>query len=487
MGHGTGVLWTYHALYVIRGLTVGIAGASCLFIAENTGLSQSLMVGSRGIGLAFGPIILCGLIGKMIWSGNAELMVGAACAIKVVCELAISRVDIAPIVYVAFCGIGLAQGLLDTAGTLLMTRVFGKKAAAPMAIYDIFYSVGCMVAPFIAVWDPLRAWDILASLDFLFAVMLVSKRVRRGKPRNWKAKVRGQPDAVPSDADRESGTTAPPPFKVPHRVVRIGVAFTFAVQVTMTSVSCWGFTYAVRSLQWQTTDAALIPSMFCAAGFICRLIIAGASSRFAVTSVIHNAALLCLFAAMGIPALGHCMTGALSTAVPSAWLALYRVTLIACFMLVGMGTAPHYAMMLAAMARHGELDSRVHGIYNTVASLGITVGIWAPGACGLPAVVLCGAIAMFLIINSHQCDFPRGSFLPGRRSTTAAQKKDAKSKMCVRWNPSTIFVGCSQPSTSEPPSGRDSTSTVSTNLSRGSRCSSPSMSDSGESQSMHGA
>ena len=44
---------------------VGIAGTATLYVAEQTGVAQSLMAFSRGIGMISGPLVMSKILGKL--------------------------------------------------------------------------------------------------------------------------------------------------------------------------------------------------------------------------------------------------------------------------------------------------------------------------------------------------------------------------------------------------------------------------------------
>jgi len=394
-GHGTGVLRAYYLLYVIRGLTVGIVGTCSFFVAQNTGVRQNYLVAARGVGTTIAPALLGHLIGRMINMGEAQMGVALPLLAKLLCELTIPRAESSTCVFLAMFGIGVAMAVLDTMATILIGRVHGKQCGQALVVYDTAYGIGCMVAPFIAVIDPQRAWDFLAAVDFLVCAALAGKRTFRGKPTGWQRKLSSC--SIGSDA----ASTASSEVRPPRLVLRAGLAFTFFVQTAMTAVSCWGFTYAATTLQLPKEVAARIPGAFYAACTLARLVLMPITRVVPPSCIMHAAAVLTLLAAFAFYALDHLVRAGASA---DALLPL----LVACFMLMGAGFCPHYSLMIAAMQQHGDLAPQEHGWYGTSTCLGVTAGMWLPGYLSLPLIELVGSACLLVVINSNLKEFPRG-------------------------------------------------------------------------------
>eukprot|EP00927_Polykrikos_kofoidii_P023372 TRINITY_DN21564_c0_g1_i2.p1 TRINITY_DN21564_c0_g1~~TRINITY_DN21564_c0_g1_i2.p1 ORF type:complete len:444 (-),score=34.73 TRINITY_DN21564_c0_g1_i2:338-1669(-) len=419
MGYGSGVLRAYYACYLLRGLTVGVAGTASLFIARKTGLPQNMLVAARGLGLTIGPSILSPAISRLMWTGNSEVAVAAALFVKMLCEAAVARVETPALLYLAFLGIGLAMALLDTFATTLVSHIHKERCGTVLVGYDLLYGTGCMLAPFIAVAIPGRAWDFLVVADFVVFATLTSKRLRRGKPRDWKVKIRGLAVAADVGSAPGGGTDGTCANKIsgpisrapPARVVRTGLAFTFAVQATMTAVSCWGFTYAATIMRLPLGTAAWVPTTFYAACTATRLVVVPVSARVAPSTILHIGTVMALSAALMFCFIDKVAATLYVNATASSQLntTLHAAPLLACFALMGAGFSPHFSLMISAMQRHGELDSRLHGLYGTSTSLGITMGMWLPGYFSLPYFELFGCIGLFLILNANSRDFPRRS------------------------------------------------------------------------------
>lgn len=58
-------LGTTHCCVSCANSKVGIAGTATLYVAEQTGVAQSLMAFSRGIGMITGPLVMSKILGKL--------------------------------------------------------------------------------------------------------------------------------------------------------------------------------------------------------------------------------------------------------------------------------------------------------------------------------------------------------------------------------------------------------------------------------------
>mmetsp|Transcript_38329 Transcript_38329/g.96191 ORF Transcript_38329/g.96191 Transcript_38329/m.96191 type:complete len:401 (+) Transcript_38329:81-1283(+) len=391
MGYGTGVLRAYYAYYALRGLTVGIAGTASLFIARRANVHQNLLVAARGLGLILGPLVTSRAIGRTVWCGESQLGVATALLLKGFFALAIPNAGSPVVLYPAFFMIGLAMSVLDTMSLFLVTSVVKGSGGAMLSLYDVCYGIGGMVAPFITVAMPDSCWYVLAAFDILIAVNLVWRRFARGKPRDWKTKLRKVGSSPIGSSPMLSAA-------VPARILRAGIAFTFVSQIASTSVSAWGFTFASQHLGLPDTVAALIPSTFYLASTVARFGITGVSMRLIPSAIIWMSLLFFVSGAL----LFHTLAGIISATARD----LETYILLIGVALMGVGVCPHHSFMLVAMAQHGDLHPREHGWYTAGTSLGATSGMVLPSLVSLPNVEVASAIALALILNSRIRDFP---------------------------------------------------------------------------------
>lgn len=397
MGYGTGVLRSYFAIYLLRGLSVGIAGTGSLFIALNTGVSQSFLIAARGFGMIVGPMLLSRAIGKMAWNGESQYAAAFALALKGLCDFVVGRASDHLTIYVSFFVIGVAMALLDTLLIILVTSAVKENRGSLLSTYDACYGIGGMVAPLLTVAMPNRVWDVLALIDFMLAAIMFGKRLLQGKPHNWKVKVRG------ADNTGDIAISGP---SCPGRVISAGIAFTVLSQLGGTAVSAWGFTFGVRTLKLSDFTAALVPSVFYFSATVTRFVVASAARLMMPSAVIHFSVLFVIVGALPFRLLSA------HVALTDGISQLCLFAILCCFALMGAGYCPHYSFMLISMARHGHLDARLNGLYATSSSLGIALGLWLPSCISLANLEVLCALGLFAIVNSRTQDFPwKGSLL----------------------------------------------------------------------------
>lgn len=419
MGLGTGVLRAYHLYYFFRGLTVGVVGASSLYIANRSGVPQHWLFAARGVGLIFGPLLFSPLVGRVVWCGESQYGFALALFAKATCELILPRAASGAVLLPAFFVLGLCMTLLDTHGCMLVTRIFGEKCSLPLNIYNALYGLGAAIAPFFVITAPSQAFNLLAGVDLLMASALTLKRLRWGKPRQWKIKIRrpGSPSPGPaSPPDPEAACQGSAPIKqrgLPPRVLCTGLAFILFGSACETAISSWGFTFAAKNLGLPAKIAATFPAAFYFTYTAMRLVVIPVSMKLLPSTIIQAGTLLTLLGAM---LLRTCAGN--FHANPNVGL------LIFCVVLIGAGTSPFFAMTLASLRQHAELNPMEQGFYSTCTALGNCLGLWLPGLVDLPQAEVVWAVAIFLILNANMRDFPwsqrwsfdtEGSVKPGTK------------------------------------------------------------------------
>jgi len=439
MVFGTGVMRALYACFFVRGLTVGIAAASSLFISQRTGVSQTVLVACRGVGLVLGPTAFGRIIGRMVWSGESQSGVTLALTTKAICGLLMPRAKSYIILYIGFFVMGLTMAAMDTICNYLVAKCYGKKTGGKLIVYDAVYMSGCMLAPFVAVATLDRAWDLLAGLDLLLALSIGGKRACVGKPRDWKRKIRGPVANGSCAADNGSSPRAPPqPLaqsepRPSRAVLSTGVAYIFVAQVVQASISCWGFTFAATVLRLPHKLAAMLPSAFAFGAISTRIfVVLPASTRVLPSSLCHAgccltlicSTILCLLVRMHTGMVGPELEEDEATVMPT-WLLYCFLVVMAC---MGAGLCANNSMMLGAMQLHGTLSSQEVGWYNTSFCLGTTLGMSLPGMVGLPRVEILGSLCLFLVINSRRADFPRTGALPKEELAAVAAEEAPNGK-----------------------------------------------------------
>ncbi|CAK0829225.1 unnamed protein product, partial [Prorocentrum cordatum] len=151
---------------------------------------------------------------------------------------------------------------------------------------------------------------------------------------------------------------------VPRQVLGVGVLFNFVCQVAQTSISCWGFTWAVTALGLPNKEAAMVPSTFSLGFMLTRFAVVLPASRRRGRRVVHAGVIVTL---VGCTVLHLVVQGAGEEEEVSLHL------IQGALFLVGAGLCPHQAMVLSSMLRHGRLEVHEVGYY-----------LWADASSAVP-------------------------------------------------------------------------------------------------------
>mmetsp|Transcript_31661 Transcript_31661/g.58165 ORF Transcript_31661/g.58165 Transcript_31661/m.58165 type:complete len:443 (-) Transcript_31661:10-1338(-) len=396
MGYGTGVYYMTFMNMVMRGTITGVIGASSLAVAEKTGVLQRHLVLTRGLGLILGPVAFAPLIGKSLWSGESMSLLSVWAAARGCCEMLVPRLESHAALYFCFAVIGVAMAVLDTQGLVLVTRVRGAEATVPLIVLAVVYSIGGMIAPFLVVTFGLRAWDLMAAIDFSIAVVVAAKRFGRGKPKDWKLKgCRSPGPSAGSTPVLSQGVR-----QVPNRVFAVGLVLIFMVKTVETAMSSWGFTYAVSAIGLQPRVAAFVPSTHYLGATIMRLLLVPLSTCLVPSTLVQASGLVII---VGGAMLHFYATRLVTMPNPEQE---HLGVLLSSVALVGIGCSPIFSLVVSAMRQHGELDARQQGVYVTFANLGNTTGLWLPGLISLPKVQFGCCAALFGTLVASSVDFP---------------------------------------------------------------------------------
>jgi len=393
MGSGSGVLQAFFLWNFVRGVTVGIAGTATLYVAEQTGVAQSLMAFSRGIGMISGPLVMSKILGKLIWSGESQYGFGSVLAFKALCVLLVPRLSHAWALCLAFFGIGAAMAVLDTFNIMLVGRLLKARSGAELAKYDLCYGLGGMVAPYIAILVHKHSWDVLATVDLILAAVVVRRRACIGKPTDWKQKIRNPENAGQAASIDE--VLQP----VPQKVLRAGLTFAFISQIGSTSISAWGFAFTTKRFGFPEEWAALVPSSFYLASMLPRLANTYLARRILASTLVHVSLIFIALGSLSVLTASVLLTGEFDQSHG------YLLMFVGIW-LMGTGYANHYSMLLVSMTQHGELSSHQSGMFGSSICFGITVGLWLAGLMDLAYVEVAIAMLLTAIWTAHIREFP---------------------------------------------------------------------------------
>ncbi|CAJ1358138.1 unnamed protein product [Effrenium voratum] len=397
MGSGSGVLQAMFFWQLVRGITVGIAGTATLYVADQTGVPQSVMAAARGVGMILGPILASKTIGRLIWSGESQYGFGLVLSLKAICVWLVPRLNGAIGLCLAFGSIGAAMSVLDTFNIMLVGRLLKSSSGSALSKYDLCYGIGGMVAPFVAVWAHRHSWDLLATLDLCIAMVVVRRRACLGKPTDWKQKIRNPEGAEGGLASASEAKGVEQAAAVPSRVVKAGLAFTLISQIGSTSISAWGFAFVTKHHHFPEKWAALVPSSFYLASMLPRLINTWLARHILPSALVHISLVFVLLGAI-------CFLMA-SMALDAEPQGSYRL-LFAGITLLGAGYSSHYSFVLVSMTQHGELTPQQNGMFGSTVCMGITMGLWLAGFFHLARLEQSVSALLIAIWMAHIREFP---------------------------------------------------------------------------------
>lgn len=194
--------------------------------------------------------------------------------------------------------------------------------------------------------------------------------------------------------------------RLPARVLRAGLAFIFVQQAAENAIASWAFTFASTNLGLSSRLAALLPSTFYFTFTAMRVVIIPLTSRLAPSTIAQAGVAVILAGSLLFAASARGYSAAAAGGATAEELMWYFRAMLASLAMLGAGTSPQFACLLASMRQHGKLAPQEHGWYNTSRALGQTLGMWLPGLIRLPQAELAWSVAMWLILSSHVRDFP---------------------------------------------------------------------------------
>lgn len=382
---------TVFVISFLRAFTIGVFGASGLYLAQRTGVPQHVMVGVRGLGVTVGPALFSGIVGRAVWSGNSQVIGALGLFLLSICEAMTPQLESPRLITAVFFLMGFTVALLDTMSVTVLTLVHGKQSGLPFSVLHALYGLGGVLAPYLVVASPHHCWEILAMCHGTLGLAILARRLQHGKPTNWKAKIRGTAKVSSQEAgEPELGAG------IPFRVLASGLAFIFFTDAAENAMGSWAFSYASTTLKQPPVVAALFPATFYFFFMSFRVLLVAFlwCVDIGPSTVVHICAWITL-------------VGALLLQVGSSWAPVLPLKfLLMCFGLVGLGISPQVVMMQTALQQHGRLSPRQLGSYSVAGNLGSTMGLWFPGIVSLPAAECVWAACAVCIITAFVRDFP---------------------------------------------------------------------------------
>jgi len=394
MGHKTGVYRANFMINFTRGVTIGVIGITSLTISGQSGVPQNNLIAARGLGLIIAPMVFGSVIGRLLLTGEVFRCVSGALVVKAACELYLAAQGSSPLLLcLALLSMGIAMGILDTAGGVVITTVHGQKCALPLNVIHAMYGTGGMLAPLFALAAGERAWHVLALVDLAVAMAVTRTRLNRRLP------LAGPQHGTPPEP--AAGPPAALEVAAPARVFGAGAGFLVLAQAAETAVSAWGFTFAVSHFGLAPEVAALFPTVFYFAFTATRFFLVPASAGIAPSAMVQAGTLVAFCGALVL--LSACSLAGVGAEEASPALVRWLLFSVA---VLGAGTCPMYAMVLASVRQHGKLDARQVGLYGMCGNFGNTLGMWVPGVVSLPLAELAWTTCMVVLMASRAEDFP---------------------------------------------------------------------------------
>jgi len=403
MGYGTGILQAYHVYYFNRGLTTTILGATSLQLARDAGIAQNNLLAMRGLGFVIGPALSGPALGKAMWSGNSQSAFIFLLLCKASSQFAVPHLSHFPVMLgLALFQLGFSMGVIATLVEVLVCKIYKEKTGIALTIYFGIYAVGGMCGPYVTIYAPNYAWQIMGWIDVALAAIVLKNRLLKGKPRNWKAKIRGNAEeARETDASKNLHTSTNC-RKCPTGVYVRCCMFVCLSEAIQTAMSSWIFTFLFDTLGQTKSLAAFFSSFFYVIFIVTQAALlplqlrlrASVFVQFSIIIIAMGALVFCHYAEQATSGRG---------VFPKRMLLLGVA-------LLGVGTCPLGSNIIAAMRYHGDISAERMGFFCTSATMGTMLGMWIPGLVALSRIQLIWA-AILTALGFASChDVPLWSF-----------------------------------------------------------------------------
>jgi len=251
--------------------------------------------------------------------------------------------------------------------------------------------VGGVLAPYLVVATPRYCWEVLAVCHGTLGLVLLVKRLRHGKPNNWKEKIRGTTNVTSLEAGEPQLGAG-----IPFRVMAGGLSFILFTEAIENGMGSWAFSYAVTELGQPPIVAAIFPATFYFTFTSFRVLVVALVwyVDIAPSTLVHINAWVTLVGAVLLQVVSSGITKGTEEEVPVIPLKL----LLTCISLIAIGVSSQVGMMQASLQQHGKMSPQQLGYYSVSLNLGATMGFWFPGVVSLPlAQSVWGACAVCII------------------------------------------------------------------------------------------
>jgi len=258
------------------------------------------------------------------------------------------------------------------------------------------------MGPYVTIYAPNYAWQIMGWIDLALAAIILKKRLFKGKPRNWKAKIRGNAEETTEADACESLCTATNCRKCPSGTYVRGCLFNLLSEAIQTAMSSWIFTFLFDTLGQTKSLAAYFSSFFYVTFIVMRAVTlplqlklrASVFVQASVIIIVIGALVFCHYAEQAASGRGVFPEGMLLLGVA----------------LLGAGTCPLGSSIIGAMRYHGDISAERMGFFCTSGTIGTMLGMWIPGLVALSRIQLIWATMLTALSFASCYEVPLWSF-----------------------------------------------------------------------------
>ncbi len=356
----------YYLSFVCQGLAGSIFGPAMVWFAERT---NSTVAGIT-------PVLVCYNLGFIL----ASLFITNLFDRRPGNRLMAGGIAVLSAVLLGFCGVtsrwmlfllafvmGTGLSVIDNGGNILFPWLLGERAKRPMNLVHLFYSVGCVITPFL-IGLALKRGGGITPVFLLLAVLIIFPAVmlfRLPGPRP-------QPD---------NGPTAPEDASLSDVLRAAGLfgLLLFLFSSCQSTFSNWTSTVFIRNGLADESAAAMMSSVFWAGTFTGRLLAAWLVEKHKPARIV-----LC------------CLLTAVTNCAVMFFARNSLVIIGICVFVSGFATGPILANILSIMKGRGLVSARINGIVLACSQFGVMLlpslfgRIWGDSA---------GSYAPFVLIT----------------------------------------------------------------------------------------
>lgn len=366
----------YYLSFVCQGLTGSIFGPAMVWFAARTGSTVAeitLVLVCFNIGFIIASLSITNLFdrkpGNRLMAGSISVLAAILlgyCAVR-------SRWQLFALAFV----MGTMLSVIDNGGNILFPWLLGERAKRPMNLVHLFYSVGCIITPFL-IGLALKRWNQVTPVFLLLAVLII-----------WPAVILFRLPS-PSPLRDSSPDSSADQSRIPGAVFLFGL-FLFLFSSCQSTINNWTSTVLIRSGLADEPTAAMMTSIFWVGTFTGRLLAAWYVEKQRPERIVLSCLLIGVLNAI---AMFFARSSLFMTGI--------------CVFFSGFATGPILANMLSIMKGRGLVSAKVNGIVLACSQFGgmllpsLFGRIWGDSAGSYsPFVIitLCASLAELLVLR----------------------------------------------------------------------------------------